>query len=141
MGYRLIGGLKARPDGIVKSGLYRFNEGAAVSVTYDSNGDMCMELGALDTEEREPDPQESEHLRQDMESFCSGYRKIREKLAEKGLVLNRGSELPPDAEYAQVFNICDYECSREDIQEVENARRNVRTTPVAELKHLTLDGD
>ena len=64
MGYRLIGGLKARPDGIVKSGLYRFNEGAAVSVTYDSNGDMCMELGALDTEEREPDPQESEHLRQ-----------------------------------------------------------------------------
>ena len=103
MGYRLIGGLKARPDGIVKSGLYRFNEGAAVSVTYDSNGDMCMELGALDTEEREPDPQESEHLRQDMESFCSGYRKIREKLAEKGLVLNRGSELPPDAEYAQVL--------------------------------------
>ncbi|WP_406037820.1 hypothetical protein [Succinimonas sp.] len=142
MGYRLIGGLKARPDGIVKSGLYRFNEEAAVSVTYDSNGDMCMELGALDTEDRDPDPAESERLRQDMESFCSGYRKIREKLAEKGLVLNRGSELPPDAEYAQVFNISDYECAREDIQEVENARRIVRTAPASaqQQMHLPQEG-
>lgn len=143
MGYHLMGGLRNRPAGIVKSGLYRFNDSTAVNVTYDSNGDMCMELGALDTEDREPDVQEAENLRRDMESFCTGYRKIREKLAEKGLVIHGVSELPPDAEYAQVFNLSDFNVSEEDFREAERNRRSSISGTRGEsvLRHLSADGE
>ena len=143
MGYRLMGGLRERPAGIVKSGLYRFNDSTAVSVTYDSNGDMCMELGALDTEDREPDVQEAASLKRDMESFCAGYRRIREKLAEKGLVIHEGIELPPDTEYAQVFNLSDYDVADADYREAEqNRNRSISVTGQENaLRHLSYDGE
>ena len=49
-----------------------------------------------------------------MEQFCTDFKEIEKKLLAKGVVLaERISLLPPNAEYAQIINIADYEMTAE----------------------------
>lgn len=115
MGYRLVGNRSV----VKKNGrrfrneLYTFSEGTAVNVTYSSNGNITMEIGAVDTSDRLPDAEETERLTEDMRGFCGQFREFERRLAEKGVVSEHISLLPPEPEYAQVINISDYDMTGE----------------------------
>ena len=111
MGYDLIGTREVRK----KSGkqfrneLFTFNEGAAVNVTYSSDGQISMELGGIAREDRLPTSEETEVLTRDMESFCGEFAVFEAKLRERGVIVGHRIALsPPSAEYAAIINVNDY---------------------------------
>ncbi len=127
MGYRLAGNRSV----VKKNGrrfrneLYSFGEGTAVNVTYSSNGNITMEIGAVDTSDRLPDAEETERLTEDMRGFCGQFREFERRLAEKGVVSEHISLLPPEPQYAQVINIADYNMTGE-IPEAEYREKSVK---------------
>lgn len=111
MGYNVVGSREV----VKKSGrkfrneLYHFTEGSVVNVTYAANGQISMELGGVDTCDREPSEEESSVLCDEMVEFCDEFPEIERRLKEKGVVLmNRISMLPPAEEYAQIINVSDF---------------------------------
>jgi len=111
MGYNVVGSREV----VKKSGrkfrneLYHFSEGSVVNVTYAANGQISMELGGVDTCDREPSEEESSALCDEMVEFCDEFPEIERRLKEKGVVLmNRISMLPPAEEYAQIINVSDF---------------------------------
>lgn len=111
MGYNVVGSREV----VKKSGrkfrneLYHFYEGSVVNVTYAANGQISMELGGVDTCDREPSEEESSVLCDEMVEFCDEFPEIERRLKEKGVVLmNRISMLPPAEEYAQIINVSDF---------------------------------
>ena len=111
MGYNVVGSREV----VKKSGrkfrneLYHFSEGSVVNVTYAANGQISMELGGVDTCDREPSEKESSVLCDEMVEFCDEFPEIERKLKEKSVVLmNRISMLPPAEEYAQIINVSDF---------------------------------
>lgn len=116
MGYHVVGSREV----IKKSGrkfrneLYHFSEGAVVNITYAANGQISMELGGVDTCDREPSEAECAALCDEMTEFCGDFQEIEKRLKEKGVVLaNRISMLPPVEDYAQIINISGYEMTEE----------------------------
>lgn len=128
MGYHIVGSREV----VKKSGrkfrneLYHFSEGAVVNITYAANGQISMELGGVDTCDREPSEAECVALCDEMSEFCGNFQEIEKRLKEKGVVLaNRISMLPPVEEYAQIINISDYEMTEEvDAFETVSKRQN-----------------
>ena len=121
MGYRLVGGRSVvkKSGRRFRSELYSFSEGTVVNVTYSDSGSITMELGGTDTADRLPDDEETARLTEDMRSFCGKFREFERRLAEKGVTAEHISLLPPEADYAQVINISDYDMTAE----VEMERR------------------
>ncbi len=123
MGYKVIGDRKI----VKKNGrkftneLYLFDEGTAVNVTYSDEGQITMELGGLDTQDRIPTDTECQSLAQDMGTFCEDYLRIEEKLKEMGVITHRVSILPPDAQFAQIINTSDYRMT-EDVGTYESKK-------------------
>lgn len=112
MGYHVVGSREV----VKKSGrkfrneLYHFSEGAVVNITYAANGQISMELGGVDTCDRDPSETERAALCDEMTGFCGDFQEIEKRLKEKGVVLaNRISMLPPVEDYAQIININGYE--------------------------------
>lgn len=111
MGYRRVGHREVTK----KSGkhfrheLYKFAEGTAVDVTYSDDGQVIMELGAVDNQDRAPSEEECRSLTEDMELFCNSYSKLEDALRQKGVVRRNLSMLPVSTEYAQVINKTDYQ--------------------------------
>lgn len=138
MGYNVIGNLKEKSEGILESKLYQFDQHTAVSVTIDSYGDVCMELGGMDDTDRDPDMQEASALKADMEVFCTKHKEIKERLAKKGVILTKNHELPPDVEYAQIFNLNDFDVDVEQKDELLRNERNNTSSRANEAKHRTL---
>ena len=79
-----------------------------VNVTYASDGRITMELGGMDQVDRAPTSTEAERMRSDMEHFCGEYHKLEKLLAEKGVVTQHISLLPPSEECAMIINTSDY---------------------------------
>lgn len=130
MGYNVVGSREV----VKKSGrkfrneLYHFSEGSVVNVTYAANGQISMELGGVDTCDREPSEEESSVLCDEMVEFCDEFPEIERKLKEKGVVLmNRISMLPPAEEYAQIINVSDYNMT-EQVDVLETASRKQTET-------------
>lgn len=112
MGYDLIGrrDVKKRSGRRFHNDLYTIGDGKAVSVTQSSDGQITMEIGGIDMQDRLPDAGEAAQLREDMETFCHDFAKIEKRLAEHGITLGtRIDMLPPDEAYAAIINFCDYE--------------------------------
>lgn len=110
MGYELVGDrvVHKKSGKRIRHELYSLEDGTAVDVTYSDNGQISMELGGIDRDDRQPDANESALLVEDMKSFCSDYEVLEKKLAERGVQTRRISIMPPSAEYAQIFNENDY---------------------------------
>lgn len=111
MGYDVIGNrsVTKRSGKRFKSELYSYAEGKAINVTYDSDGQIAMELGGIDRADRIPTSEETDVLREDMEAFCSDFKGFEERLKAKGVVIkSRVSLAPPAAEYATIINVSDY---------------------------------
>ena len=115
MGYALIGSreLTRRNGKKYRNELYLFEEGTAVSVTRSEDGQIVMELGGLGTENRLPTERESATLAVEMGEFCRDYDAIEQRLKAKGIETRRLSVLPPDAQFAQIINMSDYEMARD----------------------------
>ena len=131
MGYDLIGTREVRK----KSGkqfrneLFTFNEGAAVNVTYSSDGQISMELGGIAREDRLPTSEETEVLTQDMESFCGEFAVFEAKLRERGVIVGHRIALsPPSAAYAAIINVNDYDINDSAQFSELNAREKQRRT-------------
>lgn len=130
MGYNVIGSREV----VKKSGrkfrneLYHFSEGSVVNVTYAANGQISMELGGVDTCDREPSEEESSVLCDEMVEFCDEFPEIERRLKEKGVVLmNRISMLPPAEEYAQIINVSDFNMT-EKVDVLETASKKQSET-------------
>ena len=130
MGYNVVGSREV----VKKSGrkfrneLYHFSEGSVVNVTYAANGQISMELGGVDTCDREPSEEESSLLCDEMVEFCDEFPEIERRLKEKGVVLmNRISMLPPAEEYAQIINVSDFNMT-EKVDVLETASKKQTET-------------
>ena len=111
MGYDLIGDRSVikRSGKRFRNELFSYGDGTAINVTYDSEGQIAMELGGIDRTDRLPVSDEVDALCEDMESFCTDFMVFEEKLKAKGVsIRSRISMLPPAAEYATIINIDDY---------------------------------
>lgn len=128
MGYNVVGSREVtkKSGRKFKNELYHFSEGAVVNVTYAANGQISMELGGVDTCDREPSDEESSVLCDEMVEFCDEFPEIEKRLKEKGVILmNRISMLPPAEEYAQIINISDYEMTENmETFETENRKQH-----------------
>lgn len=115
MGYNLVGSREvAKKNGRkFHNELYTFSEGTAVNVTYSSNGNITMEIGAADDTDRLPTAEEAYRLTEDMHSFCGRFKELHRRLAEKGVEAENISMLPPDKQYAQIINISEYNMTGE----------------------------
>lgn len=120
MGYSVAGNREVvrRNGKRFRNELYLFDEGTAVNVTYSSDGQITMELGGIGMDDRLPTEVESASLASDMRTFCDDYYEIERRLLKKGIVTKRISILPPDAQYAQIINVSDYNLSA-DVSEYE----------------------
>lgn len=110
MGYSVLGNreIVKRNGKRFRNELYLFDEGTAVNVTYSDDGQITMELGGMSTEDRIPTGLENTSLVSDMRTFCDDYYEIEKRLKKKGIVTKRISILPPDAQFAQIINVSDY---------------------------------
>ena len=123
MGYDIIGNrsVTKKSGKRFKNELYSYGEGRAINVTYDSNGQIAMELGGIDREDRIPTSEEAGVLCEEMEAFCSDFKDFEERLKSKGVIINsRVSMAPPTSEYATIINVSDYNITE--------------TAPVKEIK-------
>lgn len=132
MGYKLIGNneVTKKSGKHFKKELYLFEEGTAVNVTTSSTGQITMELGLLDTQDRMPDVEETGTLCRQMRTFCGSYADIEKKLAERGIVSKHISLLPPEAQFAQVINVEDYNMNDDEtyVKEKKKAAANEQKT-------------
>jgi K+/H+ antiporter YhaU regulatory subunit KhtT len=133
MGYDLIGNrsVTKRNGKQFKNELFSYSDGTAINVTYDSEGQIAIELGGVDKTDRIPTSDETEALCEDMESFCTDFKIFEEKLKSKGVsIKTRISMSPPTAEHATIINVEDYNITT--IKPVANiAIKNKRKKSVA----------
>ena len=114
LGYPLLGTREVtkRSGKRFRHALYTFEDGTAIDVTYSDDGQIAMELGGLDNQDRVPDEQETIYLCDAMESFCTSFEQIEERLRRRGIVIKeRIHMLPPTEENAQIINTEDYHLS------------------------------
>lgn len=135
MGYKLVGNrsVTKKSGRHFRNELYSFSEGTAVNVTYSDNGNITMELGGVDTKDKMPDTLETERLTEDMRSFCGQYREFERRLAEKGVVSNHISLLPPEPVYAQVINVSDYDMT-DNIATIDQTTEQYSSTQMKEMR-------
>ena len=131
IGYKTVGSreVTVKNGRHFRSELYKVDEGTVVNVTYSDDGQVTMELGAADIEDRVPTDQEMRSLVEDMTRFCGNYSEVERKLREKGIEPKRISILPPHAEYAQIIDISEFEL-KEDIGKY-HVRKKQSTTKIA----------
>lgn len=126
MGYKMVGErhIAKKDSRKFTNELFLFDEGTAVNVTYSNDGQITMELGGLDNQDRLPDEAECQSLSEDMEAFCTDYLEIEKKLKAMGVITHRVSILPPDAQFAQIINTSDYQMKESvDKYEVRKKRK------------------
>lgn len=137
LGYDLV----ASRDVVRKSGkqfhdeLYLYGEGTAISVVHSSDGQLTMEIGGLDHGDRAPTEAEARNMSAQMTSFCLDYAAIAEALKKKGLDMKTVTMLPPDAQYATIINLDDYEVQGhvKTISDVKETKK--RTANTQKRKH------
>lgn len=96
------------PEGIRKL-LLRYTEDTAVRVTVTPDGQVAMEIGLMDNEDRKPDADDISYLCGEMKHFCADYKQIEKKLSEKGIVFDRKNYLPPEPAYAEIINVREFD--------------------------------
>ncbi len=128
LGYKVVGtrDVTKKNGKHFRNELFKFAEGTVVNVTYSDDGQITMELGAADTEDRIPTDAESRSLVEDMNSFCGEYAELEKILVKKGIETNKISILPPHSEYAQIIDISEYDM-KEPVGEYSHRRANAST--------------
>ena len=139
MGYKVLGKSLDNSANNISHNLYQFSASTAISVTMDANGDVCMELGAMDDQDRDPDTKEAYELKADMEEFCPKHKELKERLAKKGVQLITTHEFPPAVEHAQIFNLNDFDISIEKQKELLKKSCEVKSNRKSNTLYKTID--
>ncbi len=115
MGYAVVGEreIVKRSGKKYHSELYMTDDQTAVNITYSSDGQITMELGGLDHSDRLPTHAECTALEAHMRQFCDEYRQIQTVLRNKGIVTSHISLMPPDARFAQIINLSQYNLTQQ----------------------------
>lgn len=103
--------------------LYSLAEGVAINVTYAERGQISMEVGGLEYVDRIPDEEEGRQLSSDMEDFYRNRKKVEEELKNRGIILSSLFVLPPNAQYAQIINVEDYQLTTDIITFSERKKK------------------
>lgn len=112
MGYAVLGqrDVTKRNGKHFKNELFKYDNDTAINVTYTDDGQISMELGKVDNQDRVPNNVESCYLENMMTSFCGDFKQIEERLKARGVILDKRIAMaPPSANYAQIINIEDYD--------------------------------
>lgn len=132
MGYDIIGNRSVvkRSGKRFRNELFSYGDGTAINVTYDSEGQIAMELGGIDRTDRIPTAEEADVLQEDMESFCSDFKDFENRLKAKGVMIkSRVSMAPPSAEYATIINLTDYMITvTTPVQEIAISEKRIKAT-------------
>ena len=125
MGYELVGDrtVTKKSGRKIRHELYSLNEGTAVDVTYGANGQISMELGGLDMQDREPTHDEASSLVEDMRQFCTHYETLARRLASRGIEMQVMQLLPPDEQFTQIINISDFNMTGRKISTYSASRQ------------------
>lgn len=130
MGYGMWGKreVKKRSGRHFRNELYHYGADTAINVTYSDDGQISMELGKVDHEDRLPTGLESQAMEAEMHQFCDHFHVIEERLAEKGVKMgSRVMLAPPSAEYAQIINLGDFDTA-------ENSQQTMHRKKTGEQK-------
>ena len=125
LGYNLCGEIdvhKKKTGRIIHHQLYQSSEGYFMDVHYDDDGQISMRIGVGADCDRNPTKEEASRLATDMENFCGDYACIEAKLRARGINTERISELPPNEEYAQAINVCEFGAEINTSSEVETQK-------------------
>lgn len=132
MGYDIIGNRSVvkRSGKRFRNELFSYGDGTAINVTYDSEGQIAMELGGIDRTDRIPTAEEADVLQEDMESFCSDFKDFENRLKAKGVMIkSRVSMAPPSAEHATIINLTDYTITvTTPVQEIAVSEKHTKAT-------------
>lgn len=132
MGYDIIGNRSVvkRSGRRFRNELFSYRDGTAINVTYDSEGQLAMEIGGIDRKDRIPTSEEADVLQKDMEAFCSDFRDFEERLKAKGVMIkSRVSMAPPSTEYATIINVSDYIITTTTpVREIAIAEKRLKAT-------------
>ena len=130
MGYSVLGhrDVTKRNGKHFKNELYQYGDDTAINVTYDDSGQISLELGKTDCDDRIPSADECNYLENQMVAFCDHFKEVEERLADKGVVVgDRIALAPPSADYAQIINVNDYEMvQQEERQQAEGKRKAIQ---------------
>ena len=110
MGYSIVGTREAskKSGKKVKHELYSFGAGTGVDITYGADGQITMELGGFDSQDRVPDEAEAAKLTEDMHRFCGEFSALERILERQGVQRRNISLMPPSPEFAQIINTEEY---------------------------------
>ena len=78
MGYAVLGhkDIKKKSGKHIKKALYQFGDGTVINVSSTSDGQISMELGAIDYIDRTPTQTEAKNLCKEMQQFCGDFTEI-----------------------------------------------------------------
>ena len=133
MGYDVLGtrDVTKRSGKHFSNVLYQYGEDTAVNVTYADNGQISMELGKLDADDRVPTQAEGAYLETQMVHFCDRFKELEERLQEKGIQIGKRIALaPPTADYAQIINTDDYKMQENAQEETRSIQRKTASPKV-----------
>lgn len=142
MGYEVIGHRQVRKKSgkEFRSKLLTYEDGTVINITESSSGQITMEIGSADDQDRLPTANERVALRKNMESFCKDFKEIEQRLSARGVVLkSRLSMAPPEEAYAQIINFTDYELV-EDYQAVATKKRASQSNSQKRMRDEGSDG-
>lgn len=128
MGYKVIGyrNVQKKSGRKFHSSLYAYADGRAINVTERDDGQITMEIGGIDRQDRIPTVQEAELLEADMYSFCDRFEEIEQRLQKMGVQMrNRIAKPAPNQEYATIINLDDF---------ILTGNQNIETIDVADIK-------
>lgn len=110
MGYTVIASkIQTSSDGaLLNKILVQYSDDSAVDITITSDGQLAMEIGLMDNNEREPTPSEKAVLCEQMKDFCKDYIIFENKLKEKGVILSEKNNQPPAPAFAKIIDLEQY---------------------------------
>ena len=138
MGYQVIGSrhVTKKSGKSFTSKLLAYDDGAVVNVTEASNGQITMEIGSTDEIDRTPNANERVALRKKMERFCTDFKEIEKRLADRGDILDsRLVMAPPEEMYAQIINLSDFELVDDYRYGVKKHQTEVSKTQQAKVRN------
>lgn len=133
MGYDVLGHREVtkRNGKHFENDLYQYNKDTAINVTYSDNGQIALELGKMDHDDRVPTDVECCYLENAMTRFCGVFKEIEQRLLAKGIVVgDRIALAPPSADYAQIINVEDYELVEKETSKVHSHSAKANNNPM-----------
>ena len=85
--------------------IYEFEQGNVINVYASDNGSLMFEVSGVQGSDSPMTDLEKLKVKESMESFCTKYPVIRDRLKERGIQMNHEDLKPPDVRYARAIDL------------------------------------